>query len=223
MKTIHKNLLIAASLFLLAGAGCTQPVTTSLDTDNANETVINTTPVNTNEAVVENTSVVQDNENTNTAISNTNDGDGETTDTSDWLTYTNDEYGFAVSYPRDWTIWTDYNPNTEEYSFNTTARHFTITQSSQLSKDQDFTPGINILVKTDDEINSLKTELENDNEGSFKAEVDGIEAFIFYKVDIVYEQIIIVPKKHIQVIVRVDENYEMSKSFKDIYNSIQFI
>lgn len=97
MKTLHKNLLIAASLFLLAGAGCTQPATTSLDTDNANETVVNTTVTNTNEAVVENTNAVL--ENTNTAISNTNDSGAETIDTSDWLTYTNDEYGFSLRYP----------------------------------------------------------------------------------------------------------------------------
>ena len=102
MKTLHKNLLIAASLFLLAGAGCTQPATTSLDTDNANETVVNTTVTNTNEAVVENANAVL--ENTNTATGDTNDSDGETIDTSDWLAYTSEDYGFSFRYPSDYTV-----------------------------------------------------------------------------------------------------------------------
>jgi len=102
MKTLHKNLLIAASLFLLAGAGCTQPAATSLDTDNANETVVNTTVTNANESVVENINAVLENENTTT--SNTNDSGAETTDTSDWLTYTNEEYGFSFRYPKTYFV-----------------------------------------------------------------------------------------------------------------------
>lgn len=43
-------------------------------------------------------------ENSNTAISNTNDSGGETIDTSDWLTYTNEEYGFSFMHPGDWKI-----------------------------------------------------------------------------------------------------------------------
>lgn len=101
MKILQKTLLISASLILVAGAGCTQPATTSLDTDNSNETVVNTTVTNTNEAVVENINAVLDN--TNTATSNTNESDGEITDTSDWLSYTNEEYGFSFRYPKDWT------------------------------------------------------------------------------------------------------------------------
>ncbi|MBI2415180.1 MAG: hypothetical protein HYV33_00775 [Candidatus Kerfeldbacteria bacterium] len=47
--------------------------------------------------------------NTNVAVVNINEvfEDVETTnevDTSDWLTYTNEEYGFRFKYPREWSI-----------------------------------------------------------------------------------------------------------------------
>jgi hypothetical protein len=54
-----------------------------------------------------NTNVVVDtNENTNVIVvnENTNSDQGSEVDTSDWLTYINEEYGFSFKYPEEWTV-----------------------------------------------------------------------------------------------------------------------
>ncbi|MBI2415469.1 MAG: hypothetical protein HYV33_02265 [Candidatus Kerfeldbacteria bacterium] len=84
---------LAASLLLLVGAGCTQPTT--------NENKTNAS--NVNAVVVDNT-----NETANTEQGSevdTSDGvlrspEGE----ADWLTYTNEDYGFEFRYPKEWEI-----------------------------------------------------------------------------------------------------------------------
>lgn len=61
-----------------------------------------TSKVNTNTAdtnVTANMNVVVDN--TNTVVVK-NDNSNENVDTSDWQTYTNDEYGFSFKYPSGW-------------------------------------------------------------------------------------------------------------------------
>lgn len=85
MKTLHIASIttLAASLVLLAG--CSTPAS-NVNTANTNTTV--------NANVNENTNVVM-NENINTEVS-------DQVDTSDWLTYTNDEYGFSFKYPGEW-------------------------------------------------------------------------------------------------------------------------
>ncbi|MBI2415525.1 MAG: hypothetical protein HYV33_02565 [Candidatus Kerfeldbacteria bacterium] len=90
---------LAASLLLLVGAGCTQPTT------NQN----NTNTSNVNAVVVVNTNTVVANENTNTTNTNSE------VDTSDWLTYTNEEYGFEFRYPREWIV-NDQQKNVSLYS-----------------------------------------------------------------------------------------------------------
>ena len=84
---------LAAGLMLLAG--CTTNSTT-----NAN--VVENT--NTNTAVTTNAN--EANDNTNVAVvdsnENTNTEQGSEVDTSGWLTYTNEEYGFSFRYPSDW-------------------------------------------------------------------------------------------------------------------------
>jgi len=103
MKNIYKVLFITSSFLLVAGAGCTQTTTTNLNsgqvnTDNSNTLVSdNTNTASTNDAAVENTNSEPVNENTNT------DQVSEV-DTSDWLTYTNEEYGFSCRYPSNWNI-----------------------------------------------------------------------------------------------------------------------
>lgn len=86
--------VFVASLFVLAG--CTAEPTT-----NTNVTVNTNTVTNTNTDVVassnDNTNEVVINENTNTEQVNE-------VDTSDWLTYTNEEYGFSFRYPSDWKV-----------------------------------------------------------------------------------------------------------------------
>lgn len=87
----YKTILIstlAASLVLLAG--CTAQTATNTNTvSNSNEV-----DQNTNAEVVANTNETVTNENTNTE-------QGSEVDTSDWLTYTNDEYGFSFRYPKE--------------------------------------------------------------------------------------------------------------------------
>ncbi len=69
---------ITASLVLLAGCSSTPATNTNA--------AVNTNVANTNVVV---------NENTNTEVSSD-------VDTSDWLTYMNDEYGFSFKYPSEW-------------------------------------------------------------------------------------------------------------------------
>ena len=110
MHTLHKTLLITSSLLLVVGVGCTQTTTTNLNSDQTNTGNSNAVvDGNTNEVVVENTNVVS-NTNINTpntnvganANENTNSDQGSEVDTSDWLIYTNDEYGFSFKYPVEW-------------------------------------------------------------------------------------------------------------------------
>lgn len=81
---------ITASLVLITGCTTVQTAT------NTNE-VSNTNTANTNV-------VVDTNENTNTIVvnENTNTDQVSEVDTSDWLTYTNEEYGFSFMYPEEW-------------------------------------------------------------------------------------------------------------------------
>lgn len=87
---IPKNsLLFTLATSLLVLAGCTQTTTNTNTVSNANE--------NTNTEVVVNT-----NDNSNTVDEG---GEVETNiDTSDWLTYTNEEHGFSFKYPKEWLI-----------------------------------------------------------------------------------------------------------------------
>jgi len=52
--------------------------------------------------------------NVNTTI-NSNENTNSEIDTSDWLTYTNSEYGYTFEYPKDWTVEEVYNINPREF------------------------------------------------------------------------------------------------------------
>ena len=89
---------IIASVVLLAGC--------SIQTATSSDTAIEVS-TNTNETVV--------NDNTNTTSSSGGNAEQVSEvdlssgalaqeDTSDWLTYTNEEYGFSFRYPEDWII-----------------------------------------------------------------------------------------------------------------------
>ncbi len=85
MKSTKPILISTLTASLLILAGCTtQTATNTMVNDNATVEVV----ANTNETT--------SNENTNVG-----DASGEV-DTSDWLTYTNDEYGFSFKYPKKW-------------------------------------------------------------------------------------------------------------------------
>ncbi|OGY78358.1 MAG: hypothetical protein A3B74_01200 [Candidatus Kerfeldbacteria bacterium RIFCSPHIGHO2_02_FULL_42_14] len=81
---MHNNKTLALSLLttLLVITGCTQNQTVF----NANDSTTANSPVN---------------ENVNTPVNNTNTIESDV-DTSDWLTYTNEEYGFSFRYPGNW-------------------------------------------------------------------------------------------------------------------------
>lgn len=82
---------LAISLLLVVG--CSTQTATNMNA------VTNTNTVNTNVTV-------STNEDTNTVVSNqnTNVEQGSEINTSDWQTYTNEEYGFSFKYPKDWTL-----------------------------------------------------------------------------------------------------------------------
>ena len=100
--TQSKTILIstlASSLLVLAG--CTTQTTTNTNVVSNTNTTVNANTSNDNTNVV----VANSNENTNEVVNeNTNSGQGGEVDTSDWLTYTNDEYGFSFKYPKEWDI-----------------------------------------------------------------------------------------------------------------------
>ena len=81
---MHNNKTLALSLLttLLVITGCTQTQTVS----NTNDSTTTNSPVN---------------ENSNTPVTNTIESD---VNTSDWLTYTNEDYGFSFRYPREWHV-----------------------------------------------------------------------------------------------------------------------
>ncbi|MFA6271981.1 MAG: hypothetical protein WC693_02615 [Patescibacteria group bacterium] len=84
--------LISVVIFLIAGALWYAFGKENENTNNANTTQVGNENTNT---------VLNTNANTNTAVnSNTNSA----VDTSDWLTYTNEEYGFEFKYPRDFSV-----------------------------------------------------------------------------------------------------------------------
>lgn len=90
MKKIQLVLLLTCGVFVLAGCG--KQVTQQ---SNANaQTNVNEEVSNTNQVSAVNTSVVVEDD----AIPD------EEIDTSDWLTYENEEYGFSFMYPGDWSI-----------------------------------------------------------------------------------------------------------------------
>jgi hypothetical protein len=78
---------ITASLVFITGCTTVQTATNTNEVSNTN-----TNTVNTNATVA--------NENTNTE-------QGSEVDTSDWLTYTNEEYGFSFEYKNSWSV--DWN------------------------------------------------------------------------------------------------------------------
>lgn len=125
MNNLHKILLIPVGLLVALGSGCTSQTSNESASggNTSNTNGVTTVNTNTSEMVVEDIDTESVNENTNvvdTAINNTDTNDSGNTDevtvneeddidTSDWLTYTNEEYGFSVDYPRDW----NYEINTE--------------------------------------------------------------------------------------------------------------
>lgn len=93
--TTSKTILISTlATSLLVLAGCTTQTTTDTNVTDTNTTV------NTN--AIANTNTTNDDTNDVVANENTNVEQGTEVDTSDWLTYTNDEYGFSFKYPEEW-------------------------------------------------------------------------------------------------------------------------
>lgn len=94
MNKVINSVLVASSLALIGGA-CYKAADTNVNVaGNANAVESNTnTSINTNTEINGNL-VVNANVNTNsTAI-----------DTSTWLVYSNEDYGFSFSYPENWKI-----------------------------------------------------------------------------------------------------------------------
>ena len=103
--TQSKTILISTlATSLLVLAGCTTQSTTNTNVVNNTNTTVNTNTSNDNTNAV----VTNSNENANEVVNeNTNADQGSEVDTSDWLTYTSEEYGFSFKYPSDWSIQSD--------------------------------------------------------------------------------------------------------------------
>ena len=80
---------ITTSLALFAGCTTKTTTNTTIDTNTANDNTTVEVVANTNETLV--------NENTNSE-------EGSEVDTSDWQTYTNEEYGFSFKYSEEWAL-----------------------------------------------------------------------------------------------------------------------
>ena len=92
--------LFTLTVSLVLFAGCTAQTATNTNTNIADDNTIVEVATNTNETLV--------NENTNSE-------QGSEVDTSDWLTYTNEEYGFSFTYPNNLEI--DNDSQEDGYSF----------------------------------------------------------------------------------------------------------
>jgi hypothetical protein len=109
MNKLHKTVLITASLLLVVGAGCTQATTTTTVPANTNSTAVVVANTNTEQGDdTVNTDTVVDDVDTNETVevdnTNTDTESDETVDTSDWLSYTNEEFGFSFRYPNVWEV-----------------------------------------------------------------------------------------------------------------------
>ncbi len=80
---------VAASLVLVTGCTTVQIATNTNANQNTNAAVVTNPNGNTNGVAVND---------------NTNAEQGSEDDTSNWLTYTNDEYGFSFKYPEGWEL-----------------------------------------------------------------------------------------------------------------------
>lgn len=105
---VAKVLLVGSSTALL-GAACWEGVQTNTNVASLNGNVNTGTNENTN-PTIQNSNAVKSNSNVSTntnSVSNTNsevNTNISSVDTSDWLTYTNQEYGFSLRYPGDWVV-----------------------------------------------------------------------------------------------------------------------
>lgn len=98
MNYINKNKPSIIIALLMSGAflaGCTTTPTAVTTTDAINTPTIDNTNVVNDDATTEGVTDVDD---------NTNIDQISEVDTSDWLTYENEEYGFSFKYPGDWKV-----------------------------------------------------------------------------------------------------------------------
>lgn len=100
--------LMSGVLLLLTIAGCS---TTPTTTTTANETVNSNAEVAGNANTKQTNEAATTNETTNAAAENTSVDDNNANitgdvavDTSDWLKYENEEYGFSFKYPKEWVL-----------------------------------------------------------------------------------------------------------------------
>jgi uncharacterized lipoprotein YajG len=117
--TQSKTILISTlATSLLVLAGCTTQTTTNTNAvSNANATVdTNTTNDNANVVVA----------NSN---GNTNADQVSEVDTSDWLTYENEEYGFTVQYPSDWFYFNKIDGDEAVYDVTLDKSHIRFTSN----------------------------------------------------------------------------------------------
>lgn len=106
---LGKVVLVSSSVTLL-GAACWKGVGTNTNVGTGNA-VANTNTAAGNENTEVNVNV--------SANTNTNTNSAGEIDTSDWLTYTNEEYGLTFQYPTNWNVkqeWLEKGSEGEKYN-----------------------------------------------------------------------------------------------------------
>lgn len=139
MNKIHTISISAlvAGLFLFAGCSST-PASTNTNT---NESANDNTNNNVNVVLKENKNITTESE----------------LNTSDWQTYTNDEYGFSFQYPEEWDV------------TGNSSRHIrvTIEKLDNLALTREVTPTASVSPELRDQNETEKTNLESNQPSTF--------------------------------------------------------
>ena len=203
--------------------------------NNINQTMIEDENVNTDQEIDTNENVNQEteiNENINeTADQNINVNINEAedlsdevsieVDTSDWLTYENEVYGFSLRYPEDWLVMSEYDYENKKPILDDNATRFIVEHKDIAWKKQSAPNLVGIGVN----ITNIKERMEEFESVSDSIEQDtmnGLPIYIYNQSEIIYYKSIVIPKKQMIISMPVDEKYNMLSPYKEIYNSIKF-
>jgi len=203
--------------------------------NNINQTMIEDENVNTDQEIDTNENVNQEteineninettteNENVNTnQVSEDEEDSVEEIDTSDWLTYENEVYGFSLRYPEDWLVMSEYDYENKKPILDDNATRFIVEHKDIAWKKQSAAPCVIIdvdVIDIDGKMDQYKKESDNVQKDKF----NGLDIYIYIILGEVYEKIIIIPEKQIIIFTPADEKYNMVSPYKEIYNSIKF-
>ena len=177
-------LLVTASLVFMAGAGCTQSTSTKTN-ETVNESGDTVVADNTNMEQGNETADTETVENTNADVGDTNIDivDDTVIDTSDWLTYNNEEYGFSLKYPSNYS----FSESHQGVNFQNAEPSSTVASQENIkfyvqsySEAPDKEGEAYALLSTKAELSALKDTMIQDSDKT----VNGIPLDIYYSYDV---------------------------------------